>query len=165
MVVPYQTFEASDGHLALAIGNDRQFASFCKAAQAPDWPNDERFATNPKRVENRAALIEEMSPFFKNRTVAEWLALCAENDVPAGPVNTVDRVFEDPQVQARGMLVEMEHPPVGTARLAGSPLNLSKTPIEIRRPPPLLGEHTSEILTELEYSEAEIEKLRREGAV
>ena len=165
MVVPYQTFEASDGHLALAIGNDRQFASFCKAAQAPDWPNDERFATNPKRVENRAALIEEMSPFFKNRTVAEWLALCAENDVPAGPVNTVDRVFEDPQVQARGMLVEMEHPTVGTARLAGSPLNLSKTPIEIRRPPPLLGEHTSEILTELEYSEAEIEKLRREGAV
>ncbi len=166
MVVPYQTFEASDGHLALAIGNDRQFASFCKAAGSPDWPSDERFATNPKRVANRDALIAEMSSLFMERTVAEWLSLCAENDVPAGPVNTVDKVFEDPQVQARGMLVEVPHPTVGTARLAGSPMNLSDTPVEIRRPPPLLGEHTDEILVEeLGYSDGEVDALRRDGVV
>ena len=107
-----------------------------------------------------------MIDFFKGKTTSEWLALCAENDVPAGPVNTVDKVFEDPQALARGMLVEMDHPTVGTARLAGSPMNLSETPVEIRRPPPLLGEHTDEILTEqLGCTVEEVDTLRRDGVV
>lgn len=164
-VVPYQTFEASDGHLALAIGNDRQFTSFCQAAGAPDWPSDERFATNPQRVVNRDDLILEISSLFKQKTVSEWLALCAEHDIPAGPVNTVDKVFEDEQVRARSMLVEMDHPTIGTVRLGGSPLNLSSTPIEMRLPPPLLGEHTDEILGELGYDASTIQAMHGDGVV
>jgi formyl-CoA transferase len=165
-VVPYQTFEAADGHLALAIGNDRQWTRFCEASGAPEWHKDDRFSTNPQRVINRDALMEEMSSLFKTRTVAEWLRLCAENDVPAGPVNTVDKVYEDPQALARGMLVEMPHPTIGTVRLGGSPMNLSATPVEMRLPPPLLGEHTNEILTErLGYDDRKIENLRNDGVV
>ena len=165
-VVPYQTFPTADGHLALAIGNDGQWTRFCQAAGKPEWPKDARFSTNPQRVVNRDALIDLMIDFFKGKTTSEWLALCAENDVPAGPVNTVDKVFEDPQALARGMLVEMDHPTVGTARLAGSPMNLSETPVEIRRPPPLLGEHTDEILTEqLGCTVEEVDTLRRDGVV
>lgn len=165
-VVPYQTFPTADGHLALAIGNDGQWTRFCQAAGKPEWPKDARFSTNPQRVVNRDALIDLIIDFFKGKTTSEWLALCAENDVPAGPVNTVDKVFEDPQALARGMLVEMDHPTVGTARLAGSPMNLSETPVEIRRPPPLLGEHTDEILTEqLGCTVEEVDTLRRDGVV
>jgi formyl-CoA transferase len=165
-VVPYQTFPTADGHFALAIGNDGQWTRFCQAAGKPEWPKDARFSTNPQRVVNRDALIDLMIDFFKGKTTSEWLALCAENDVPAGPVNTVDKVFEDPQALARGMLVEMDHPTVGTARLAGSPMNLSETPVEIRRPPPLLGEHTDEILTEqLGCTVEEVDTLRRDGVV
>ena len=137
-----------------------------KAAGADRLGDDERFATNSRRVANRDDLIPSLENLFQQRTVAEWLQLCGEADVPAGPVNTLDEVFADPQTRARDMLVEMPHPTANTMRLAGSPLNLSATPVQMRLPPPLLGEHTDEILANvLGFDETTIANLRRVGAV
>ena len=165
-IVPYQAFQTADDYLILAIGNDGQWGRFCTAAGVPAWGTDARFATNPQRVAHREALIRLLADLFRQKTVAEWLQLCADADVPAGPVNTLDKVFADPQALARGMLVEMPHPTAGTVRLAGTPLNLSTTPTQMRMPPPLLGEHTDEILADvLTFDENTIAKLRRDGVV
>ena len=165
-IVPYQAFKAADDYLVLAIGNDGQWQRFCKATGADRLGDDERFATNSRRVANRDDLIPSLENLFQQRTVAEWLQLCGEADVPAGPVNTLDEVFADPQTLARDMLVEMPHPTANTMRLAGSPLNLSATPVQMRLPPPLLGEHTDEILANvLGFDETTIANLRRVGAV
>ena len=164
-VVPYQVFETSDGYVALAIGNDPQWQRFCEAAGATELAGDERFATNPKRVVNREALIPLLEEVFKKRTREDWLGLCARMDVPAGPVNNVKQVFEDRQVLAREMLVEMPHPTAETVKMAGTPLNLSETPAKPRSAPPLLGEHTDEILMALGKSPEAIAELRRDGVV
>jgi formyl-CoA transferase len=165
-IVPYQAFQASDGHLILAVGNDQQWQRFCAAAGVPAWAEDPRFSTNPSRVAHREALVPQLECLFRRKTVAEWLRLCAEADVPAGPVNTLDRVFSDPQALARGMLVEMPHPTAGTVRLTGTPLHLSETPAQMRLPPPLLGEHTHEVLARLlGLDERAIAELRRDGVV
>ncbi len=165
-IVPYQAFKAADDFLVLAIGNDGQWQRFCKVAGADALGEDGRFATNSKRVANREDLIPALEELFQQRTVAEWLKLCEEADVPAGAVNTLDAVFADPQTLARGMLVEMPHPTTDTMRLAGSPLNLSTTPVQMRLPPPLLGEHTDDILANaLGFDEAAIANLRRSGVV
>jgi formyl-CoA transferase len=165
-IVPYQAFQAADDYLILAIGNDGQWERFCAAAGVSAWAKDARFATNPQRVAHRDALIPILEDLLRQKTVAEWLQRCDAADVPAGPVNTIDKVFTDPQTLARGMLVEMPHPTAGTVRLAGTPLNLSTTPAQMRLPPPLLGEHTDEILTNmLALDEATIAQLRREGVV
>ncbi len=165
-IVPYQAFQASDGHLLLAVGNDGQWRRFCAAAGVSPWAEDPRFATNPSRVAHRETLVPSLRDLFRKRTVADWLRLCAEADVPAGPVNTLDRVFSDPQALARGMLVEMPHPAAGAVRLTGTPLHLSETPAQMRLPPPLLGEHTDEILTRLlGLDEGAVAELRREGVV
>ncbi|OGG54179.1 MAG: formyl-CoA transferase [Candidatus Handelsmanbacteria bacterium RIFCSPLOWO2_12_FULL_64_10] len=165
-IVPYQAFHASDGHLILAVGNDGQWRRFCAAAGVSPWAEDPRFGTNPSRVAHRETLVPLLEELFRQRTVADWLRLCAEADVPAGPVNTLDRVFSDPQALARGMLVEMPHPAAGVVRLTGTPLHLSATPAQMRLPPPLLGEHTDEILTRLlGLDEGAMAELRREGVV
>jgi formyl-CoA transferase len=165
-IVPYQAFHASDGHLILAVGNDGQWQRFCAAAGVPAWAGDPRFATNPSRVAHRETLVPLLKELFRRRTVADWLRLCAEADVPAGPVNTLDSVFSDPQALARGMLVEMPHPAAGAVRLAGTPLHLSATPAQMRLPPPLLGEHTDEILTRLlGLDEGAVAELRRDGVI
>ena len=148
-IVPYQAFQAADDFLILAIGNDRQWERFCEAADVSVWTKDVRFTTNPQRVAHRDVLIPMLENLFRQRTVAEWLQLCADADVPAGPVNTLDRVFADPQALARGMLVEMPHPTAGRVRLAGTPFNLSTTPAQMHLPPPTLGQHTVDILKEL----------------
>jgi len=145
-ILPYQVFRAADGHFVLAIGNDGQWRRFCVAAGVPQWAEDPRFATNPARVANRDALSPALGALLGGETVAHWVTLCERANVPAGPVNDLDRVFADPQVRAREMLVEMGHPSAGTVRLAGTPLKLSRTPAAIDRPPPLLGEHTDEVL-------------------
>ncbi len=165
-IVPYQTFQAADDYLILAIGNDAQWRQFCVAAGVAAWAQDSRFTTNPERVANREALIPLLQELIRGKTVAEWLQLCAEADVPAGPINAIDKVFADPQVDARGMLVEMPHPTIGTVRLAGTPLKLSATPAEMRLPPPLLGEHTDAILARLlALDDRVIAELHRDGVV
>ncbi|MBZ0160626.1 CoA transferase [Candidatus Methylomirabilis sp.] len=165
-IVPYEAFQAADDYLILAIGNDEQWQRFCTAAGVAAWAQDARFATNPQRVAHRETLIPLLYSLLSSKTVAEWLKLCAEADVPAGPVNAIDKVFADPQVGARGMLVQMPHPTLGTVQLAGTPLNLSATPAEMRLPPPLLGEHTDAILSRLcALDEGAIAELRRDGVV
>jgi formyl-CoA transferase len=165
-IVPYQAFEAEDGYLVLAIGNDGQWRRFCEATDMDLWATDERFSTNPNRVANREILIPMLEKLFRQKPVAEWLQLCADADVPAGPVNTLDKVFADPQALARGMLVEMPHPTAGNVRLAGTPLNFSGTPTHTRLPPPLLGEHTDEILANrLGFDDDAIVALRESGVI
>lgn len=165
-IVPYQTFQAKDDYFILAIGNDGQWERFCAAAGVNAWSADERFATNPQRVAHRAVLIPMLEELFRQKTVAEWLQYCTDADVPAGPVNSLDKVFADPQTLARGMRVEMPHPTVETVQLAGTPLNLSGTPTQMRLPPPLLGEHTDEILTNLlSLNNETIADLRQNGVI
>ena len=165
-IVPYQAFQAKDDYLILAIGNDGQWERFCAVAGVSAWSADERFTTNPQRVAHRAVLIPMLEELFRQKTVAEWLQHCADADVPAGPVNSLDKVFADPQTLARGMRVEMTHPTAGTVQMAGTPFNLSETPTQMRLPPPLLGEHTDEILTTLLGLNREtIVDLRQNGVI
>jgi formyl-CoA transferase len=165
-IVPYAAFQAADDYLILAIGNDEQWQRFCVAAGVAAWATDPRFAANPERVANREVLVPLVQGLLRGKTVAEWLQLCADADVPAGPVNTIDKVFVDSQVGARGMLVQMPHPTLGTVRLTGTPLNLSATPTQMRLPPPLLGEHTDAILkTVLGLDADAIAELHRAGVV
>ena len=161
-IVPYETFRAKDGvYLALGVGNDNQWRKFCKLAGIESLTEDPQYATNPKRVENRKKLVPLLQEVFLRKDSGEWLQLLSEAEIPVGPINTIDRVFADPQVLARQMLVEMEHPKVGKFKVVGSPLKLSETPVEYRIPPPLLGEHTEEVLrTVLEYDKETIVRLR-----
>jgi len=148
-IVPYQVFEASDGWFALAVGNDKQFARLCELIGQPGWGSDERFATNAARVSNREELILLLNPIFTTRRVDKWLSMLEAAGIPCGSINTLDKVFAEPQVAAREMLVTMAHPTIGELPLVGSPLKLSQTPVEYRLPPPRLGEHTSEILRDV----------------
>ena len=147
-IVPYQSFAASDGWLVITVGNEKQFEALCNVIGKPDLCQDARFATNSTRVEHRDELVALLQPVFPSRTVAEWLALL-EDELPCGPVHTLDKVFAEPQVEAREMLVTMEHPSIGDLPLVGSPLKFSQTPVTYRLPPPRLGEHTDEILREV----------------
>ena len=166
-IVPYETFQAQDGiYVALGVGNDNQWQKFCKLAQIEHLMADPRYATNPKRVENRKELIAFLQGIFLQKTSAEWLRLLAAAEIPNGPINTIDRVFADPQVVAREMVVEMEHPVTGKYKVVGSPMKLSKTPVQYRISPPLLGEHTEEILRDiLKYNQAKIDRLKEEKVI
>ncbi|GIK37296.1 MAG: hypothetical protein BroJett011_11290 [Chloroflexota bacterium] len=165
-VVPYQVFKAQDRHFVFAVGNDSQWRKFCRAVDRAEWAEDVRFATNAARVEHRAALIPRLSELFATRTAEEWLAHLAEIGIPAAPINTVDQVLAHPQVQARGMQVEVNHPTAGPLPLVGSPLHITTTPPQIRYPPPLLGQHTNPILAGLlGYDSAAIAALKAEGVV
>jgi crotonobetainyl-CoA:carnitine CoA-transferase CaiB-like acyl-CoA transferase len=160
-IVPYQPFRASDGELILACGNDNLYRKFCEAAGCPELATDARFATNGKRVENRAELTRLLGEVFQKRTKREWLALLEAAGVPNGPINDIAQVFEEPQVKARGVRIELEHPKAGRLPMVASPMRFSATPPDYTRAPPVLGEHTAEVLGEvLEKSEAEIARLR-----
>ncbi|HMV94955.1 MAG TPA: CoA transferase, partial [Anaerolineales bacterium] len=148
-IVPYQSFQASDGWFAIAVGNDRQFGRLCEVIGRLDLANDERFAKNSARVQNREELIGLLKSIFVMRPVSEWLSALDEAEIPCGPINTFEQVFSMPQVQERGMLVKMDHPTIGELPLVGSPLKFSDTPVQYRLPPPLMGEHTEEVLREL----------------
>ena len=149
-IVPYQAFQAKDGWLILAVGNDRQWARFCRAVERPDLISDDRWATNDARVRNRLLLVPLLEELFGAKSVEEWLTLLRQHEVPAGPVNTVDRALNHPQTSARGMVKQIEHPTIGPLRMVVSPLHLRATPPTITRHPPMLGEHTNEVLSELE---------------
>ncbi|CAL94540.1 CaiB/BaiF CoA transferase family protein [Azoarcus olearius] len=165
-IVPYQDFPTADGYMILAIGNDGQFARFCTEAGAPELAADPRYATNKARVENRNTLIPALKRLTIERSTADWVAALEALAVPCGPINTLADVFADPQVQARGLKVTMPHPLAGEVPLVANPLRLSATPVEYRNPPPLLGQHTEQILsTTLGLSATQIEELRAAGVI
>ena len=163
-VVPYETFPASDGWFIIAIGNDSQFAKFCAEAGRPEMAADERFATNPARVRNHDALIAAMHEITKTRTEREWMEALARVGVPCGPVNDIPAAIDDPHALKRGSRVKQAHPVAGKGYVEtlGNPMKLSATPVTYRRPPPMVGEHTAEVLAELGFDEAE---LRGAGAL
>jgi formyl-CoA transferase len=147
-IVPYQVFPAKDRRIAVGIGNDGQWRKFCEIAGARELATDGRFATNPDRVKNRAELIPLLEEIFLRRDSSFWIERLWREGIPAGPINTVDKVFADPHAAAREMVIEMDHPAAGKVRLIGSPMKFSGTPVEYRLPPPLLGEHTASVLKE-----------------
>jgi crotonobetainyl-CoA:carnitine CoA-transferase CaiB-like acyl-CoA transferase len=167
-IVPYKVFATSDGHVILAVGNDRQFQDWCNAAGAEELIKDSRYKTNPLRIANRESLYKVMPDFMKNKTTEEWLADLAELNVPCSPVNNIEQVFDDPHVKYRGMQIEMDHHSAGSGKvpLIGNPVKMSGTPPQYRLPPPTLGEHTGKLLEELlGFNESEIKALRDKGII
>ncbi len=164
-IVPYQVFKARDQHITIGAGNDRQFRSLCEVLERPDIAEDERFSTNPLRVEHRDALVDLLQSVFKTRDAEDWLDGCYRAGIPSGRINTVEQVFSHPQVLARDMLVEIAHPEAGLLKMAGIPYELSDTPASIRLAPPTLGQHTAEVLREIGRSDDDIRNLRESGVI
>ena len=165
-IVPYQTFATKDGWIAVGVGNDRQWKRLCKLANWADLETDDRFASNPARVEHRGVLVPILEERFKSRASQAWQADLVEAGIPCGPINTIDQVFSDPQVLARDMLVQIPHPTAGEVRLAGIPFKLSRTPAREMVAPPLLGQHTEEVLRDtLGMTPRQIEQLRAASVI
>ncbi|MDR7335615.1 CaiB/BaiF CoA-transferase family protein [Roseateles asaccharophilus] len=164
-IVPYQVFETRDGHLILAVGNDRQFAKFCDIAGRPDWAADPRFATNAERVRNRAVLVPLLEDAVRQRPRADWLAALEAAKVPCGSINSIGEALADPQAQARGAVVNLPHPLTPDLRLIASPMKLSATPVQYRHAPPLLGQHSEDLLREAGCSMEEITNWRQAGVI
>jgi crotonobetainyl-CoA:carnitine CoA-transferase CaiB-like acyl-CoA transferase len=164
-IVPYQVFVVADGHIIVAVGNDRQFARLCDLLDEPALATDARFTTNAERVRCRDVLVPMLQAHFLQRDRRVWLSLLEAAGIPCGPVNDLADVFADPQVRARGMVVEVPHPHAGALPLVGSPITLSATPVESPRAPPLLGQHTDNVLREAGYSDDEVAALRARGAI
>ena len=165
--VPYQVFPTADGFIIIAANNDRQFERLCGAARTPELLADPDFASNALRVRNRERLIPLIEAVTRTRPTARWMEALEAAGVPCAPVNTIDQVFADPQIEARGMEIGMAHPLAGEdIRLVGSPVGLSRTPVSYRRAPPTLGQHTDEVLAEmLDSSESERDALRGDGVI
>jgi formyl-CoA transferase len=148
-IVPYQTFACSDGYIIVATGNDGQYQKFVEAGGRPELATHERYATNPLRVQNRDELVPILADMVKTRSRAEWIEQLEAVGVPCGPINDIGDVYQNPQVQARGMVTEAPHPTAGKVKLVRSPMRLSATPTDGGSAPPLLGQHTDEVLREL----------------
>ncbi len=165
-IVPYQVFNTKDRPIAIAVANQKLWVSFCKLVGKEDWTDDPRFESNPKRVENRQTLLPLIDELFARKTCDEWMELLVRAAIPCGPVNDMKHLFADQQVLHRSMIAEVPHPTIGNLRLAGLPIKYSETPGIIRRHPPLLGEHTDEVLASvLGYSSDKIEALKEQGAI
>ncbi len=164
-IVPYQTFKASDGYFALGIGNDGQWRQFCERADRKEWAEDARFLTNADRVRNRSVLIPLMDELIRQFEITHWLSILGAIGVPCGPINTIDKVMADPQVSARQMVVEVEHPTAGSIKMVASPMNIPTAPAVVRLPPPVLGEHTAQILHDLLGMDDNSVSLLRENQV
>ena len=165
-IVPYQTFKTADGAIILACGNDNLFKKFCEIADCTHLAEDPQYSTNAVRVRNREELTRLLNLIFLKHTTKEWVKLLDDAGVANGPINKIEEVFREPQVQARGMQIELPHSVAGKVTLVGSPMKFSETPIKHEMPPPALGQHTDEILTQfLMKSKSEIDKLKSEGVV
>ncbi|MCD6078394.1 MAG: hypothetical protein K0R89_2332 [Ramlibacter sp.] len=171
-IVPYQVFEvapSADGskdHVIIAVGNDGQFAKYCQVAGRPDIASDPRFARNQDRVRHRAVLVPMLEEIMKTRAKADWLSALEQAKVPCGAINHLGEVFADPHVRQRGMVHEWQHPLSGALNLVGSPIKLSATPVRSDLPPPLLGEHTQEVLTSiLGWDDERITALREQEVI
>jgi crotonobetainyl-CoA:carnitine CoA-transferase CaiB-like acyl-CoA transferase len=165
-IVPYQVFATSDGYIIVAVGNETQFARMCEVIGRPDLASDERFATNAARVNHRGEIVAILHGIFVTRTMRDWLDALERVGVPCGPINTIADVFADPQVQARGLRIDLPHPAIGTVPSVANPIKYSATPISYRSAPPMLGADTDEVLREMVgVTSAEIARLRKAGIV
>jgi crotonobetainyl-CoA:carnitine CoA-transferase CaiB-like acyl-CoA transferase len=164
-IVPYETFKAKDRYFNLAVGNDRLWQQFCDLIARPDLKSHEKFATNPQRVRNHDELFPVLQKVFAEKTADEWLALFEDNGIPCGAIYSVAEVLEHPQVRAREMVVERPHPKLGKVKLTGVPVKLSETPGEATTAPPVLGQHTGEVLGELGYSADRMSELRKNKVI
>lgn len=164
-IVPYRTYVVADGELAVAVGNDAQFARFAAVVGHPEWAGDPRFARNRDRVEHRELIDGLIQHELATRTRAAWISAFADAGIPAGPINSVAEALSSEQVLARHMVATVRHPEIDEVDLLGVPFRFAATPASIRRPPPLLGEHTNEVLAELGVTPAEIAGLRTDGVI
>ena len=167
-IVPYQVFPTADGNIIVAVGNDDQFKRYCEFAGVPELINDERFVTNKARVQNREALTQILNEVMRQNPSAYWLEELEKNKITCGPINNIDQVFADAQVVARDMRIEMNHPATGgePVSLIGSPSKMSVTEVSYRHAPPMLGQHTEEVLEELlGLDAAECNRLREQGVI
>lgn len=165
-IVPYQAFTTADSHIILAVGNDAQFQRFCEVAGVPLLASDERFATNRSRVQNRKLLVPQIELIISAQPSRFWLEALEREGVPCGPINTIEQVFADPQVQHRGMKIRMEHPEAGEMNLVSNPIRFNNKHLNADAPPPKLGEHTQSVLSEL-FPDREdyLESLRQKGVI
>ena len=167
-IVPYQVFPTADGNIIVAVGNDDQFKRYCEFAGVPELIDDERFVTNKARVQNREALTQILNDVMRQKPSAYWLEALEKIKITCGPINNIDQVFDDAQVAARGMRIEMNHPATGGEPLSliGSPSKMSVTEVSYRHAPPMLGQHTEEVLEELiGIDAAECNRLREQGVI
>jgi crotonobetainyl-CoA:carnitine CoA-transferase CaiB-like acyl-CoA transferase len=165
-IVPYQTVATADGWLMLAVGNDAQFARLCNCLDQPELAGQARFATNPARVAHREELMQHLEQIFGKRTTAQWLTMLRAANVPAGAVNDIPTALRHPQAEARSMVQTIDHAETGPVTLLGPVPKMSGTPARISAAPPLLGEHTDQVLQEfLGYDEEYLAKLRMEGTI
>lgn len=165
-IVPYDSFPARDGWFVMGAANQSQWETLCDMIERPDLKTDPRFASNGLRVQNRIAVVDELNRIFAERDVREWLEKFTVAGLPCAPINSLPQVFADPQTAARNMVLDAPHPTAGTVRMTGFPYKFSETPAELHAPPPLLGQHTEEILTTvLDYSIEEVSALRDKGAI
>jgi len=165
-IVPYQTFATADGHIIVAAGNDGQYKKFVQIGGLPELADDPRFSTNPKRVEHRDVLVPILAEMVRLKSKQEWIRLLEEAGVPCGPINTLNEVFEDPQVLAREMQINLPHPTAGQVKLVASPMKLSATPVTYPSAPPLLGQHTQSVLADvLGYGEQQLDDLKARNII
>jgi formyl-CoA transferase len=165
MNAPYQAIRCADGYLTLGAANERLFRRLCDVLERKEWGDDPAFADNASRVKNREALAARIEAITAAQPRQHWLTLFQANDIPCGPINDYAEVFADPQVLAREMVVETDHPALGHLRTLGSPIKMSATPPDVTRRAPQLGENTDEVLAEAGYTAAEIAALRASGAI
>lgn len=164
-IVPYSTFHTLDGEMIIAVGNNRQFLTLCSLLGIPEVAEQDRFHTNEARVKNREMLTPIIENQLRMRKMDEWIDLFSNHNIPCGPINTMDRVFQNPQLKAREMIVSMEHPQAGAIKLVGSPLKLSRTSVKMERHPPIAGEHTDEILQQAGFSIEKIEQFKKSNII
>jgi formyl-CoA transferase len=161
MVAPYQAVRCADGYITIGASTDRLFGQLCEALGHAEWAALPEFADNPRRVRNRAALAERIESVTRHHTKRHWLDAVDARNIPCGPINSYAEVFADPQIMARDMIVDVEHPALGRTQALGSPIKLSATPATARRRAPQLGEHTERVLRDAGFAEAEIAELSR----
>jgi crotonobetainyl-CoA:carnitine CoA-transferase CaiB-like acyl-CoA transferase len=165
-IAPYEVFHARDSWFTLGAANARQWEILCEVIDKPELKQDPRFVTNKDRIVNRITLVKILNEAFTNRDANDWLEKLQEAGIPSGPINSIQDVFNHPQAPERNFKMEIEHPTVGLVDLPGFPYKMSQTPPELHRPPPRLGEHTTEILTELlGYSTEQLTRLKKQKVI